>query len=151
MLLNEIFCEWEVAVWASFAVWRALNLVKLSTWNANPEISPVIMCTSRPVGWKKMEIPQNSWRFGVSHTSGSRMFHRYRETGDHTRRARQGRHHATTRTQTVFSALRQRFLTNMLQSQLENVEVVRISIETNRQRLSTETNLQPDIPARGID
>lgn len=100
-------------------------------------------------GWSYRRI---AGRFGVSHTSVSRMLQRYRETGNHTRRAGQGRHRATTPVQDRFlriSTLRQRFVTTrMLQSQFQDVEGARISIETIRQRLK-EANLQPRIPARG--
>ncbi|CAH0561705.1 unnamed protein product, partial [Brassicogethes aeneus] len=100
-------------------------------------------------GWSYRRIAE---RFGVSHTSISRMFQRYMETGGHTRRPGQGRNRATTPAQDRFLrllTLRQRFVTTrMLQSQLENVEGVQISIETIRQRLRKD-NLQPRIPARG--
>jgi transposase len=100
-------------------------------------------------GWSYRRIGE---RFGVSHTSVSRMVQRYRETGDYIRRVGQGRHRTTTPAQDRFLrvlTLRQRFVTTrMLQSQLENVEGIRISIETIRQRLRKD-NLQPRIPVRG--
>lgn len=100
-------------------------------------------------GWSYRRIGQ---RFGVSHTSVSRILQRYRETGEHSRRPGQGRNRATNAIQDRFlrlSALRQRFVTaSCLQSQLLEVEGVRVSTETVRQRLR-EANLRPRIPARG--
>jgi len=100
-------------------------------------------------GWSFRRIGQ---RFGVSHTSISRMIERYRETGQHLRRPGQGRHRITTRVQDRFlrvSAVRQRFVTGrLLQTQLQDAAGLRISTDTVRRRLA-DSNLRPRIPARG--
>ncbi|XP_072375814.1 uncharacterized protein [Diabrotica undecimpunctata] len=100
-------------------------------------------------GWSYRHLGE---RFGVPHTSVSRMMERYRETGSHSRRPEQDRHRVTTSVQDRFlrlSTLRQRFvITRSLQSQLVDVHNVRISYETVRQRLK-KGNLVNRIPVRG--
>jgi hypothetical protein len=77
---------------------------------------------------------------------------RYRETGDHVRCPRQGRHRATTSTQDRYLrlfAVRKRFTnTRRLQMQLSRGTNVRIGLETIRQRL-LEDNLHIRRPAIG--
>ncbi|XP_072375588.1 uncharacterized protein [Diabrotica undecimpunctata] len=100
-------------------------------------------------GWSYRHLGE---RFGVHHTSVSRMMERYREIGSHSRRPGVGRHRVTTSVQDRFlrfHTLRQRFVTTRsLQSQLEDVQNVRISCETICHRLN-EGNLVNRIPARG--
>lgn len=90
-------------------------------------------------------------RYGVSHTTISRIIRRYRETGNHSRRRGQGRHRATTRVHDRFvrlCALRQRFVTcRSLQAQLQEVHGLEICTETVRKRLR-EDDLLCRIPAR---
>ncbi|XP_072400646.1 uncharacterized protein [Diabrotica undecimpunctata] len=100
-------------------------------------------------GWSYRHLGE---RFGVHHTSVSRMMEQYRETGSHSRRPGQGRHRVTKSVKDRFlrfRTLRQRFVTTRsLQSQLEDAHNVRISCETFRQRLK-ESNLVNRTPARG--
>ncbi|KAF2889936.1 hypothetical protein ILUMI_16237 [Ignelater luminosus] len=92
-------------------------------------------------GWRYRRLRE---RFGISHTSVSRMMERYKETGNHSRRPGQGRRRVTKPVQDRFlrlRILRQRYVTTRsLQSKLEDVHNVRISCRTVRQRLK-EGNL----------
>ncbi|XP_072380777.1 uncharacterized protein [Diabrotica undecimpunctata] len=100
-------------------------------------------------GWSYRHLGE---RFGVHHTSVSRIMERYRETGSYSRPPGQDRHRVTTSVQDRFlrlRTLRQRFVTTRsLQSQLEDVHNVRISCKTVCQRFN-EGNLVNRIPARG--
>ncbi|XP_072380860.1 uncharacterized protein [Diabrotica undecimpunctata] len=96
-------------------------------------------------GWSSRHLGK---RFGVHHTSVSRMMEQCRETRSHSRRPGQGRHRVKTSVQDRFlrlRTLRQRFVTTRsLQSQLEDVHNVRISCQT-----VVICNLVNRIPARG--
>lgn len=103
----------------------------------------------REEGWTYTRIAE---RFGVSHTSVSRMLQRFRETGMNVRRPGQGRPRVTTAIQERYlrvSSLRQRFATaRLLQNQLEQTHGVQISTQTIRNRLR-EYDLRPRVAARG--
>ena len=91
-------------------------------------------------------------RLGVSHSTILRMFRRFEETNDHSRRRGQGRPRATTAIHERFwqlSALRQRFVTSKyLQVLLNTAQNIQVSMSTVKRRLA-ERNLSFRIPARG--
>lgn len=91
-------------------------------------------------------------RLGAAQSSVSRALRRFRETGEHRRRAGQGRNRVTSARQDRFlrlNALRQRFVTaRSLRNQLFETHNVAISVQTTRNRLK-EFQLFCRRPARG--
>lgn len=91
-------------------------------------------------------------QLGFTQSAISRVYQRYLETGQYTRRPGQGRKRATNAVQDRFirlNALRTRFLTTRaLKNELLDVHQLNLSIETIRKRLK-EDNITAKVPARG--
>ena len=90
-------------------------------------------------------------RFGVAHTTISRVVQRYQETLTHDRRRGQGRPRVTTAVEDRFirlRALRERHTTAHLQIQLAKVHGTRVS-DNKVRRCLAEHNYRPRRPAIG--
>ena len=88
-------------------------------------------------------------RFGVAHTTISRVVQRYQETLTHDRRRGQGRPRVTTAVEDRFIrilALRERYTTAYLQIQLAKVHGTRVS-DNKVRRCLAEHNYRPRRPA----
>lgn len=126
--------------------WFFLNMERESRNLSENECVAIVTLAEEDISYRQI-----ARRFGIHHTTVSRVVQRFRETNGYSRRPGQGRHRSTTAVEDRFlrlRAVRERFTTaRSLQQQLARVHGVQVSIETVRTRLA-EVNLHPRVPAR---